>query len=346
MRKMGMKLAALFMSAVVMAASSSAAFAESAPQLQTAWFEQEMGASSTVTWDGKSTLEAGKRYVLNKNVTLSQKVEIPKGTTLTLNSGVKLTIGTNGKLYIKGTLYMKANSTLQVTGRLYTYSGSKISDYGAVKFTTNKAIVTICGNLSVNKSGTVSGTPKTITLGKNAKVTINGKNTCKKLSDLLETEKNKKAIADRLTALLTKMMVQKDYYGAVKDANPVALIRKSEKEYKAAVAAMEDPGIFADMSFEDFVNALCKSLCDPVFEENGDVKSVKIEVTKLTNILKTLTDEDKAQFEGCGTITKAYKAKIKADVVYDGKTSTENIEVKMVYIGSKWYIIGELWDMI
>lgn len=341
----GRKITALLLGAAVMAVSSSVAFAESVPQDQTIYIEREMGASSVKTWDGKSALEAGKSYVLKKNVTLSKKVEIPKGTTLTVNSGVKLTIGTKGSLYIRGTLFLKSNSTLLVSGKLYTYSGSKISDSGAIKLTTNKAAVTIYGTLTVNKTGTFSGTPKSMSLSRNAKVTINGKNTCKKLTSLVETVNTMKAIGNRLTTLMTKMMVDKDYYGAIKDAVPAALLKKSQNEYKAAVAAMEDPGIFADMSYEDFVNKFCKAVCDPLFEENGDVKSVKLEVTKITNILKTLTDEEKALFDGCGNITKAYNAKVKSNVVFDGKTSSEEFEVKMVYIGGKWYICGEIWDL-
>lgn len=98
--------AAIILSAVIMAGSSVSAFAE-AP-VQTVVVEQEYAASAAKTWDGKAALKAGQKYVIKKNVTVSGKVTLPKGTTLTVNKGAKLTIGSKGALTVKGTLAVKS----------------------------------------------------------------------------------------------------------------------------------------------------------------------------------------------------------------------------------------------
>ena len=341
------KLTALLAGAAIMAASSTAVYAESVPQAVVV--QQELGASATKTWDGKSAMEAGQKYVLKKSVTLSKKVEIPKGTTLTLNKGVKLGIGTKGSLYIRGTLSMKSGSTLSVSGKLYTYSGSKISDTGAIKLNTNKANVTIGGTLIVNKGGTVSGTPKSIKLGKSAKVTINGKNTCKKLASLLSTdselEQDKAAIAKKITAIEEAVLINGDMYSALELAYPEAVMNKMNEEFKAAIAEMDESGEFADMTVKDFINELYASLIKPMIEEAGTVNSVKITTVKLTDCLKSLTDEEKEMFKDCGKITKAYIAELKCDVDMDIKPGMEEnlsiddtMEVKVINIGGEWYL--------
>ena len=343
------RITALLVGAAIMAASSTAVYAESVPQTpadtQTVTVVQDFGASAAKTWDGKSALKAGEKYVLTKSVTLSKKVEIPKGTTLTLNKGVKLGISAKGSLYIRGTLAMKSGSTLSVSGKLYTYSGSKISDTGAIKLNTNKATVTIGGTLTVNKGGKISGTPKSIKLGKNAKVTIKGTNSCKKLASLLSSsdiEQDKKDISERLNTLMTMIMVDKDYYNAIKESTPAPIFKETEEQFEASKAAMaDDPNYaeFKDMTYEDFINEFCGALYGYVLENTGTVKSVKIEVAKLTDCMKTLTDEDKEMFTGCGDITKAYIADIKSAMDTEKTGSVEEeLSVKMAYVDGKWYI--------
>lgn len=350
------RITALLLGAAIMAASSSVAFAESVPQVQTVTVEQELGASAAKTWDGKSALEAGKSYVLKKSVTISTKVEIPKGTTLTLNKGVKLGISAKGSLYIRGKLAMKAGSTLSVSGKLYTYSGSTISDSGAIKLNTNKAVVTIGGRLTVNKTGTISGVPKSIKLGKNGKVVINGKNTCAKLKALLNSgnsslEQDKKAIGDMLTKVYETMLVDGDYYGAMQQALPEQVMKNAEEQFKAMVAEYDYSGELAGMTFKDFMNEMYNSLFKPVLDEVGVFKSVKLTVVKLTDYLKDMTDDEKAMFAGSGDITKAYIAEIKGDAEIKENPnssvsflSTETAEVKVVYINGAWYFLGSDYD--
>lgn len=353
--KIGNKIAALLVGAAIMAAPTAIAFAESVPQ--TVVVEQQLGASATKTWDGKSALKAGQNYVLKKSVTLSKKVEIPKGTTLTLNKGVKLGISAKGSLYIRGTLAMKSGSTLSVSGKLYTYSGSKISDTGAIKLNTNKATVTIGGTLAVNKGGTISGTPKSIKLGKNAKVTIKGTNSCKKLAALLgadsELEKDKKAIAEKITAIEETVLLRGDLYGAMEMAYPEAVLKRTEEEFKAMMAELDETGEYADMTVKDFYNQLYTGLLKPMIDQAGTIKSVKATVVKLTDCLNSLSDEEKAFFADCGTITKAYIAELKSDVDMDvnpGKEDyivlDESMEIRVVNIGGEWYFSGEVSSLV
>lgn len=353
--KIGNKIAALLVGAAIMAAPTATAFAESVPQ--TVVVEQQLGASATKTWDGKSALKAGQNYVLKKSVTLSKKVEIPKGTTLTLNKGVKLGISAKGSLYIRGTLAMKSGSTLSVSGKLYTYSGSKISDTGAIKLNTNKATVTIGGTLAVNKGGSISGTPKSIKLGKNAKVTIKGTNSCKKLAALLgadsELEKDKKAIAEKITAIEETVLLKGDLYGAMEMAYPEAVLKRTEEEFKATMAELDETGEYADMTVKDFYNQLYTGLIKPMIDQAGTIKSVKATVVKLTDCLNSLSDEEKAFFADCGKITKAYIVEMKSDVdidynpgMEDSVVVNENYEVKLVNIGGEWYFSSEVSSLV
>lgn len=350
------KAAALLLSAVIMAGASSAAFAESEPQ--TIVVEQEFGASAAKVWDGKSEMEAGQKYVLKKSVTISSKVTIPKGTTLTLNKGVKLGISAKGSLYVKGKLAMKAGSTLSVSGTFYTYKGSTASVSGTVKFNKNKAKVTIGGKLTVNKTGVVSGTPKSIKLGKNGTVVVKGKNTCKKLADLLKTgdstlEQDKKEIEELITKMMETMLVDGKYYDAVAMAVPEAVLKEAEEEFKESMAEFDTTGEYADMTLEDFMNELFGNLIKPMLDEIGTIKSVKVTVEKLTDY--TLSEDEMDLLEDCGKIEKAYAATARADVDMDVNpqykdqvdlSASEPEEFHVVKIGGRWYFVGtsEIYD--
>lgn len=176
--------AAIILSAVIMAGSSVSAFAET--PVQTVVVEQEYAASAAKTWDGKAALKAGQKYVIKKNVTVSGKVTLPKGTTLTVKKGAKLTIGSKGALTVKGTLSVKSGATLAVSGTLTTAKGSKLIDAGTIKF-AKTAKVTLGGKLTVSKTGKVTGAPKSIKLAKTGSAAITGTNSCKKLAALLST---------------------------------------------------------------------------------------------------------------------------------------------------------------
>lgn len=325
------KTTAIILSAVIMAGASAAASAQDIPQLETVSVVQEPGASSTKTWNGTTELQAGKKYVLKKSVTVSGDVTIPKGTTLTLKNGAKLTVAQSGSLTVDGKLTMKAGSSLTVNGILTTVKGSTISASGKIKFGKNKANVTLGGKLTVNKSGSVSGTPKSIDLINNAKVSIKGKNTCKKLAALLNsTEQDMKDIEKMLQDAFKMIIVDGNVYGAYQKYYP-----------EAAVKMMEDTFVEMGMSFEGF----CKIMIDEIKELVGEEEFAKaaqatISVTSVKDCLKELTDEQKEMFADTGDIAKAYIVDYKIDNKGAEDILTNAAVNTVVYSGGSWYFCG------
>lgn len=313
------KAAALLLSAVIMAGSSAVSFAESAP-VQTVVCEQELGASAAKVWDGKTKLESGKKYVLKKSATITSAFTIPKGTTLTLNKGAKLTVGKKGKLTVSGTLTAKAGSAITVSGKL------------ALGKTSN---VTLGGKLTVNKGGAVSGTPKSIKLGKNGTVTMNGKNTCKKLAALIgttdTTAQDKKDIEAVLNDFMKKVAAG-DITNALKCVYPEQYIDQLNEAFKAYGVSLDE---FFKASYDQMLTEYGITSSD--IQNNIDKASIV--VTKLTDYTKDMTAEEKAAFDGCGDITKAYIADVAGYV--DGKAQDgASSQIKVAKVGGKWYICG------
>lgn len=336
------KATAFILSAVIMAGASTAAFAETAPQTVTV--EQQYGASAAKTWDGKTEMKSGQKYVLKKSVTINSKVTLPKGATLTLNKGAKLTVGSKGTLEVRGKLAVQNGASVVVTGKMTAYSGSTISNSGTITFSKNKASVTLGGKFTVNKGGKVAGTPKSIKLGKNGKVTIKGTNSCKKLEALLSDTADtiaadKKEIENVLTTYVKKAFTG-DIYGAVKEVYPETYMNQMNEAFKE----------YTDMSFEDFLNQYYAAL----IEQSGIDKDVlaaaadgvQVTVTKLTDCSGKLTDEQNTVLADCGKITKAYDADIAA--TFNGVTTsideyintTDGSTIRAVKAGGKWYIVG------
>lgn len=336
--------AAILLSAVIMAGSSVSAFAET--PVQTVVVEQEYAASAAKTWDGKTALQAGQKYVVKKNTTVSGKVTLPKGTTLTVNKGAKLTIGSKGALTVKGTLAVKSGATLAVNGTLTTAKGSKVTDAGAIKF-GKTAKVTLGGKLTVSKTGTVSGAPKSIKLAKTGTVSIKGKNTCKKLAALLnttdDTAQDKKEIETMLNNVVNKVVKDGDLYGAVKLAVPADYLKATEDSFAEYTKELEPTDEGYGMTFEQFINGLFSAIVGDI---TSTVDSVKATVTDLTDCKSKLTDEQKQMFATAGDITKAYTAKIKTDVTFKPGVDTSNFktdeisELTVVNAGGNWYIAG------
>ena len=73
-------------------------------------------AAANITWNGKTTLAAGKSYVISGTVKISKSIVVPEGTTLTVAKG--------------GTLLMYKGSSLTVNGTLVVNSGAKFTNSG------------------------------------------------------------------------------------------------------------------------------------------------------------------------------------------------------------------------
>lgn len=336
-----MKLKKISVAVILSAALMAAAPAAFAEDMQTVSITQELGASAAKTWDGKATLKAGQKYVLKKSVTISSKVTIPKGTTLTVNKGVKLSVSSKGSLTVKGTLSIKSGATLSVSGTLKAVSGSKITDAGKVKFNKTSKI-TLGGKLTISKGGTLSGTPKTIKLGDNGTVTVKGKNSCKKLKTLLEKKAAVEADKETIEGLLNtyiKQAVTGDLYGAMKAVTPASYIEKLEKEIS------EEQG----MTAEEYINTLYSALIQLAGVDSDELAKAaekgKVSVSSITDCFSSLTDEQKEFVSGCGDITKAYTLEL--TYTHDGESESldsyltsagaEKGTVTAIYAGESWY---------
>ena len=341
--------AAIILSAVIMAGSSVSAFAE-AP-VQTVVVEQEYAASAAKTWDGKAALKAGQKYVIKKNVTVSGKVTLPKGTTLTVKKGAKLTIGSKGALTVKGTLSVKSGATLAVSGTLTTAKGSKLTDAGTIKF-AKTAKVSLGGKLTVSKTGKVTGAPKSIKLAKTGSAAITGTNSCKKLAALLSTAadstkdtlaQDKKEVETFLNNVADSVIKDGSVYSAIKMAVPADYFKQTEDEFNAYTKTLDPSDEAYGMTFEQFIDALLSAQIESI---TNSVQSIKISVADLSDCKSKLTADQKQMYANCGDIAKAYIAKIKSDVTFKPGADTSGYntddlgEITVVNAGGNWYIAG------
>ncbi|MFR0872114.1 MAG: hypothetical protein ACLSG5_12450 [Oscillospiraceae bacterium] len=340
--------AAIILSAVIMAGSSVSAFAET--PVQTVVVEQECGFAAK-TWDGKAALKAGQKYVIKKNVTVSGKVTLPKGTTLTVKKGAKLTIGSKGALTVKGTLSVKSGATLAVSGTLTTAKGSKLTDAGTIKF-AKTAKVTLGGKLTVSKTGKVTGAPKSIKLAKTGSAAITGTNSCKKLAALLSTAadstkdtlaQDKKEVETFLNNVADSVIKDGSVYSAIKMAVPADYFKQTEDEFNAYTKTLDPSDEAYGMTFEQFIDALLSAQIESI---TNSVQSIKISVADLSDCKSKLTADQKQMYANCGDIAKAYIAKIKSDVTFKPGADTSGYntddlgEITVVNAGGNWYIAG------
>lgn len=346
------KIAAAFITgALVLSAVPAVAFADTT---DSAVAMMQTGTSKTQVWDGKSTMKSGTDYVLKKSVTISKKVTIPEKTTLTINKGVKLGIAAKGSLYVSGKLAVKQGATVSVSGKLYTYYGSTVSDSGSIKLNSGKATVSVGGNFTINKTGSVSGSPKSVSVKRGAK--ISGKNSCAKLkSAASKTSKtvasDKKAVAKVLQNALTKMYVEGDYYASICAIYPDKVIEDQEAEFeelKKQAKEEGEEGEFLEMTYKDFINTFYGALLGSLFDEIGTIKSVKVTVTKIVDDPDGLNDEEKEMLKDCGKITDIciatvepkFEIDFKPGTDFDESDITQAQDIKVVKIGGKWYCVS------
>ena len=289
---------------------------------------QELGATTkAVEWNGKTALKAGKSYVVSKNVTVSKKITIPSGTTVTVKNGAKLWVSSKGKLLIKGTLTVNKGATLAVTGTLYEYKAKKLNVSGAMNFGT-KSKITLNGNVTVKSTGTVKGTPKAISVGQYAAVTVKGKNSSEKFAKAIEIGAVEKVIG----TFFTKSICRSDLYGAMTAVYPADYIKKLDEMFVAAGSSLKD---YCKLQAEN-MKADAK---DDVFGEfYGDkTANVEVSVTKTTDITKSLTAEQKAVAkEICGGADKAYSV----EAVLSVGMVDDKVTIAVIEKDGKWYLLG------
>lgn len=318
------KILSVILSAVMTVSVMSVAV--SAQEIQTASVMQEYGATAT-KWNGRSKLQSGKTYAVTSNVTVAKQIVIPADTTLIVMKGAKLWVSGNGELFVQGKLTVKSGGTLAVTGRLYQYKSKNILNYGEIRF-SNKANVTLNGKTTVYASGSISGKPKTLSVGANATITCKGKNSCAGLDKYIDRTE----MSTRLDSFFTRAIQKADIYGAVKLVMSSAYLSDLDKALAAAGA-----GSFEDLcnSFEaEYIAALKESGIDP-----AKVKSISVKLTQLKEEQPTEDLYAVAQ-KYYKNAQKYYTAACEITVKTDSGTYTEEAKLSMVKQSGKWYLLG------
>lgn len=317
------KIVSVILSAVM--AVSVMSVAVSAQEVQTSSVMQEYGATA-VRWNGKTELKAGRTYAITSNVTISKKVVIPSGTTLIVMKGAKLWVSGSGSLYIQGKLTVKSGATLAVTGRLYQYKSKNLLNYGEIRF-SNKANVTLNGKTTVYASGTITGTPKKLSVGPNADITCKGKNSCKGLDKYID----RTAMETRLDSFFTRAIQKTDIYGAVKLVMSADYISDLDKALAAAGSSFE---ALCGSFEEEYILSLKEQGIDPAKVKSIDVKITELSETKLDGDQAAIAEE---YYSGTD---KIYLVKCEVTVKTESDTYTEEAELVMTELGGKWYLLG------
>lgn len=284
--------------------------------------------ASAVRWNGKTELKAGKTYAVTSNVTISEKIVIPSGTTLIVMKGAKLWVNSKGSLYIKGKLNVKSGGILAVTGRLYQYKSKNLLCYGELRFSKNSN-VTLNGKTTVYSAGSITGTPKKLSVGANADITCKGTNNCTKLDKYID----RTAMETRLDSFFTKAIQKSDIYSAIKAVMSAKYVSDLDK------ALTQSAGI----SFEDYCKTFAKEYNKALVEKGIDPQQVKSIDVKLTELSAQKPDGDLAviadkYYSGAD---KFYSADCEVTIKTSSETYTETVDVSMVEYSGKWYLLGE-----
>lgn len=322
---MSRKLVAAILSAIMTVSCLSVYV--SAEELQTASVMREYEVTAT-RWNGKTELKAGKTYAITSNVTISKKVVIPSGTTLIVMKGAKLWVSGNGSLFINGKLNVKSGGTLAVTGRLYQYKSKSLLCYGEMRFSKN-ANVTLNGKTTVYSTGSVTGTPKKLAVGENADIVCAGKNGCTKLDKYID----RTAMETRLDSFFTKAIQKSDICGAIKTIMSAQYVSDLDKQLKqsAGISFEEYCAIFG----AEYEKALAESGMSPDQVKSIDVRLTELKAEKPEGDLALIADKYYAGAE------KYYNVKCGTTIKTSDNTYTESVELFMVKLSGKWYLLGE-----
>lgn len=318
------KLAAILLSAIISVCAVTATV--SAEDMQTASVTREAEASY-VRWNGKTAMQSGKNYIVTSDVTISKKVTIPSGATLAVQKGAKLWVGTKGSLYIRGKLNVKSGATLAVSGKLYQYKGKVLTNYGEMRF-GSKASVTLNGKVYIYSKGSVTGAPKTLSVGSNAVFSCTGKNSCKKLDKYID----RTAIEKQLETAFTHAVKNNDIYATVN----TLLCKEHIADLDSAFAA-------SGTTLEAYCDEYAKTYKAEMKKEginSAKVKSVDVKATKLTE-KKSLTGDVKTIADTYYKGGKVYDVTCTITITTSSDKFTEQTELLMVEKNGNWYMLGE-----
>lgn len=325
------KICALALCAVLSAGAVMPAYAE---EVYTASVTQELAASSAVEWNGKTELKAGQKYVVTKNVTISKKITVPSGTSLTVKNGAKLWVNTKGSLYIKGTVTVAEGATLAVSGKLYQYKGKKLTVNGTLSMGT-KSSVTLNGKFTAGAKSVVKGEPKTLSVGENAVVKLNGKCTSKKLNKAVAPADNSddEAVKQVLTEAVEAMVVKGDYAKAVEVMIPAGALEAIKAEYAAEES---------EMDFDSAMTMVSAMLMLIFTQELGGMPE-KVEITELKTEYIDPASLELSDFaaEYYKNIENACKISGKYKLTCGENTLEQELgeDGTMVKVDGKWYFL-------
>lgn len=273
-------------------------------------------------WNGKTALKSGRSYSVSGDVTVSKKITIPDGATLTVKKGGKLTLAKGATLNIKGRMTVANGASVSVNGKLYLYKGKKLNISGSVKL-GKTSTVTLKGETTIYVGGKIYGSPKKVTVSDSAVLTVKGTNSCAKLAKAVE----KRDIGQLYENYLTKIMVDHDSMTAFLESYP--------SDYISEVEDFLDKQNLTFGYFCEILNAECQ-------EMYSNAKSVEIEVLKLTDITDNQLDEIKQLLKsGYGDCTKVMQAKMKVTLTNgDGSVDEDEFTATAACSGGKWYMVN------
>ena len=324
------KIAALALSGIIMTGMTTA-FAEASEPVHSASVVMEYDAAA-IAWSGKTTLKAGKSYVVTKDVTINKEVTVPKGTSLTIKNGAKLTVGFKGSLKINGTVTVGKGSTLAVSGALTQAKGKKLVVSGTVKL-GKKSTVDINGSVTVKKGGVISGEPKAANVGDSAKFTVSGKLTSQKLLNAYDTVQ----ITDLVNRLYEKAFVEGKVSEMFKECYPEAVYKAAVAEYEETLAGS---GYEMEYSFDEYMDALGEFLIAVYAEAFNGQPITGVKVTDLVINPISLEYLPESEYASCyGKIERAAEVNGVAVICAGEQTSEEiTMDGTMVYCGGRWYL--------
>ena len=313
------KITAIFLGAAIAAASCVCTVSAAEPVVTET--VERMANAVNAEWNGKTALKSGSTYVVNKSITVSKKITIPEGTTLTVKKGGKITVASGGSLYVKGKLTVASGASVTVNGKLYLYKGKKLNISGSLKL-GKTAAVTLKGDTTVYVGGKISRTPKTVTVSDSAKVTVKGTNSCSRLVKAID-KRDIKALYENY---FTKMLKDNDSLTAFLDSYP--------SDY---IEIVEDTLAEAGVTFKEF----CDIMNAEIKESQPDIKSIAIELTKYTDKTGKVDAEIKSLLEqGYGKVSKVAEVELKVTVTpKSGAADVENVTAVAAYSNGRWYLV-------
>lgn len=341
------------MSAAILASSalSAVAYAENTTTVVCA-YEAKSGYTK---WDGVSKLKSGKKYRVSEALTVSSDFTVPANTMLVVQKGGKLTVDAGAKVTVKGTLIVNKGATLTLNGSLNLKKGKTLTCYGKMKL-GKTAKLTLNGEFDLRDTGTLSGSPKSVTVGTDSLIRLYGTNKCTKLDAAVTAaqEKTRTTSAKKVTAKTVKKeatslygkflnyIVDHETLYACQLAYPNEVWRTTLDESKfAAFGGLEQ---FARDYSISLSNTVLSTYTNGKISNSEKVESVEVEFGDFIECINLIDDDTHAVLnEKIGDIDNlwAAEATITFTMTNGEKITMSNFYVSFTYIDKQLYVATE-----